>query len=273
MERLKVRIFAAAQGFWIAIRTLGRAALGAERFDRLIDKSGLHRLKNRSWVSRRILPDGNDIFYRPHDQCIIEEVYDRDLYSRERIAPGQTVVDAGAHIGIFTLMAARRVGPTGRVLAFEPSPHTQETLRRNLSLNGLPWVKLHPVALSDAEGTAPFFVAADGVENPVADSLQASPNRAQVRVRVRRLDAVLAEEGITSVDLLKIDVEGAELRLMDGAPQALARAQRVVMEVHPPEVDPAEVRRRFEALGYSCRIATGVGCILLEAVRSPAARP
>jgi hypothetical protein len=69
------------------------------------------------------------------------------------------------------------------------------------------------------------------------------------------------------VALLKVDVEGAELRLLDGAPRTLAAARRIVMEVHPPRVEPEEVRRRLESLGFSCRTSESGGCVLLEAVR------
>jgi FkbM family methyltransferase len=267
MERLAVVLFAAAQGAWLAVRALGRALLGRERFDRFVDQTGLHELKNRSWLSRRLLPDGNDLLYRPHDQCIIEEVYDRDAYGREKIPAGAAVVDAGAHIGVFTLMAARRVGPSGRVLAFEPSPGSRELLARNVRANGLSWVKVYPAALADAPGTEAFYAADAAAGNPVGDTLSPIPGREAVSVPVLRLDDVLAEAGVSAVDLLKVDVEGAELRLLEGAPRTLAATRRIVMEVHPPRVDPEEVRRRLEALGFSCRLGTGTGSVILEAVR------
>ena len=267
MERIKIMAFAAAQDVWLLVRTLGRAVLGKERFDRLIDRTGLHELKNRSWRASLMLPDGNVLLYRPQDPSVVDEVYGRDVYGRERIPTGGTVVDAGAHIGAFTLMAARRVGPAGRVLSFEPSPGTQEVLRSNVRFNGLSWVKIFPAALADASGTAPFYVASATAESPFSDTLTPLPGRAQVEVPVRRLDDVLAEEGITSVDLLKMDVEGAELRLLEGASKTLARTQRVVMEVHRPRVDPAEVRRRLEGLGFSCRVITYGDTVILEAVR------
>ncbi|MBI5239853.1 MAG: FkbM family methyltransferase [Elusimicrobia bacterium] len=267
MESLEVALFAAAQEAWLAVRALGRALLGRERFDRLIDRTGLRGLKNRAWLSRRMLPDGSDLLYRPHDQCIIEEVYGRDAYGRDRIPAGATVVDAGAHIGVFTLMAARRVGPSGRVFAFEPSPGSRKILERNVRCNGLSWVSVIPAALADAPGTASFYAADASAANPVADSLDPVPGREPVSVPVLRLDDALAREGVSRVDLLKVDVEGAELKLIDGAPRTLAGVRRVVMEVHPPRVDPEEVRQRLDAQGFSCRISEAGGCVLLEAVR------
>ncbi len=268
MESLKVALFAAAQGVWTALRAAGRAVLGRERFDRLVGLTGLRGLKSRTWLTRRRMPDGTVLLVRPHDQCIVDEVYERGAYSGAEILPGQTVVDAGAHIGAFTLMAARRVGPTGRVVCFEPSPRTRELLDRNLAANAVPWVSRRDCALAGAEGRAELFVADDAADNPAADTLHASAGRAAVPVRVRRLDDVLEEEGVGPVDHLKIDVEGAELSVMDGAPETLARTRRVVLEVHPPRVDPAEVRRRLEALGFSCRLVSEApGSAILEASR------
>lgn len=267
MEGLKVAVFAAAQGIWLAVRALGRALLGRERFDRLIDRTGLHELKNRTWLSRCRLPDGSDLLYRPHDHCIIDEVYARDAYGRESIPAGATVIDAGAHIGIFTLMAARRVGASGRVLAFEPSPGSRKILERNVRRNGLSWVRISPAALADAPGTLPFYAADAAAGNPVGDTLSPVPGRDPVHVPVLRLDDAFSEAGAAEVALLKIDVEGAELRLLDGAARTLERTRRVVMEVHPPRVDPEDARRRLEALGFSCRLGSGTGSVILEAVR------
>lgn len=268
MESLKVAAFAISQSVWTLFRSVGRALFGAERFDRIIDKTGLREFKSRTWLERFRAPDGNDILYRPHDRCIIDEVYGQGVYCGAQIAPGQTVVDAGAHIGVFSLMAARRVGPAGRVICFEPSPRTAEILRRNLAANDLSWVRNHAVALAETDGFADFFVADDAGDNPAADTLSDAPGRGRVSVRLRRLDDVLSEEGVSHVDHLKIDVEGAELRVLDGATQTLARARRLVMEVHPPRVDPVEVRRRLEALGFSCRtVAEAEGGVILEARR------
>ena len=265
-------MFATAQSVWIFFRMAGRSLLGAERFDLIIDKTGLHGLKSRVWLERFRAPDGSDILYRPHDRCIIDEVYGRSVYSGTEISPGQTVVDVGAHIGVFSLMAARRVGPKGHVVCFEPSPRAAEVLRRNLEANGLSWVRHHAVALAETEGSADLFVADDAGNNPAADTLSDTPGRGKVSVRLRRLDDVLAEEGIFSVDHLKIDVEGAELRVLDGAPRTLARTRRIAMEVHPPRVDPAEVRRRLEALGFTCRsVSESADSVILDARRAAAA--
>lgn len=255
-ERLKLAAFGIAQAGWTVLRAAGRALLGAERFDRLVGASGLRELKARTWLEERQLPDGSRVLMRPHDQTIVDEVYGEGVYSGEKILPGQTVVDAGGHIGTFALMAARRVGPTGRVIVFEPSPETLALLRRNLELNAMPWVRLHALALGAKDGLATLYVSPPGEGNPAADSLMSSEGREPVEVPMRPLDEVLAEDGVGAVDHLKIDVEGAELLLLDGAPRTLASAGRVLMEVHTRHVPRAEALGRLEKAGLKVRVVS-----------------
>lgn len=268
-ERVKLAVFAALQAGWRASRAAGRALLGESRFERLVASTGLRELKARTWLEIREMPDGARLLLRPHDQCIVEEVYGGGVYSGAAIEPGQTVVDAGAHIGSFALMAAKRVGPTGRVLAFEPSPDTFALLRRNLELNPMPWVRLHALALGTRSGLATLHAAEPGRGNPAADTLMPAEGRMPVQVAVRPLDEVLAEDGVTRVDHLKVDVEGAELLVLDGAPKTLAAARRVVMEIHTPHVRREDAVGRLERAGLAARVVSeSEHSLIVEAVRA-----
>lgn len=267
-ERLRLAAFSLLQAGWVALRGAGRALLGAERFDRLVDKTGLRELKAKTWLEERQLPDGTRILLRPHDQTIVDEVYGAGVYAGERIVPGQTVVDVGGHIGTFALMAGKRVGPGGRVLVFEPSPETLALLRRNLELNPMPWVRLHALALGAKSGLVTLYTAAPGEANPAADTLIPSEGRVPVQVPVRPLDEVLADDGVTRVDHMKIDVEGAELQVLDGAPKALASASRVLMEIHTPHVSRAEAVGRLEQAGLTVRVVSEAeNSLIVEATR------
>jgi FkbM family methyltransferase len=257
----------ALQAAWIAVRGVGRALLGRDRFDGLVGRLHLRDLKARYWMSDYRADDGSRLLYRSQDFCVIDEVFKNDVYRREMIGDGQIVVDAGAHIGAFTILAARRVGPKGRVLSFEPSPRTYELLVRNVGLNALPQVQVQPLALAEKEGEAPFFFADSAAVNPVTDTLGEGRGRPSVLVRLRRLDDVLAEEGVDRVDHLKIDVEGAEMRVLDGAPKTLAATRHIIMEVHPDAVKPEDVKRRLESLGFACELRPQGAALLLEATR------
>jgi FkbM family methyltransferase len=147
------------------------------------------------------------------------------------VKPGDTVVDVGANIGWNAIRAARLAGPRGRVVAVEPTPDTLAVLRRNVAASGLRSVMVEPVAAGRVAGECDFFVRG-GVS--AVNSLFPESRYARVtdvlRVPVVRLDDLV--EG--QVAVVKIDVEGAELDVLEGAPRLLA-APGVVLIV---EWDP-----------------------------------
>jgi FkbM family methyltransferase len=146
------------------------------------------------------------------------------------LKPGMVVLDAGAHHGFYTLLAARRVGSRGRVVAFEPSARERRRLRINLVLNVSRNVRVEPLALGAHNGRGAFFVVSgidDGCNSmrpPVVDDPYT-----RTTVRVVTLDAYLAEHRIGPVDFVKIDVEGGELALLRGAERLLASPSRPVL--------------------------------------------
>lgn len=152
--------------------------------------------------------------------------YDGDLaFYRRFLKPGDAVVDVGANIGLATLVAAKVVGPTGRIVAVEPHPRTFEYLRDNVQLNGLTdIVQLYCVALGDHPGQRPIVeFPGDDSQNCLADGDQGG-----VRVAVVPLDGLLTSQGPTA--LLKLDVEGYEKFVLDGANRTLATTACVYFE-------------------------------------------
>ncbi len=162
------------------------------------------------------------------------------------LRPGMTVIDAGAHVGQYAMVASRRIGPGGRVHAFEPHPDLYPVLRRNLDRAGCRNVVAHPLALGSAHEERPFYL--HPIDNLGASSLRASAtnrDRPAVRVQVTTLDAYLAAHGVSRVDLLKIDVEGSERDLLAGAARTLAANPDVVLVI---EFLRANARRFGHAL-------------------------
>jgi FkbM family methyltransferase len=153
------------------------------------------------------------------------------------LRPGMVVLDIGAHHGYYTLLASRKVGPTGLVLAIEPSPRERKKLLLHLRINRCKNVQLESRALGDAEGTAELYLVR-GSETG-CNSLRA-PNVAQdterLSVPVERLDRVLQDHGIERVDLIKLDVEGAELSILRGAQQLLSKSSRPVILTEVQEI-------------------------------------
>jgi len=147
----------------------------------------------------------------------------------ELLNPGDTFIDVGANSGFFTLLASRRVGPNGRVLAFEPVPSMRERLRANLSLNGSTNVAIHDIALSNRAGEHLFHEGPPGHKG--LSSLRSLDNEAVTfSVKTMPLDELLGDK--FAISLIKIDVEGAEQLVVDGMRRLLARQKPdIVIEV------------------------------------------
>ncbi len=155
-----------------------------------------------------------------------------DMISRhllERLCrPGAVVVDIGAHIGS-VVDGVRRHSQPSAVIAIEAMPEKAAALRRKF-----PDVTIHACAVGEEDGTVPFFV---DVKSTGYSSLYSTRNREadvrEITVPLRRLDDLLPSE---MVDLMKIDVEGAELGVLKGARALIERSQPVIMFESGPEV-------------------------------------
>ena len=170
------------------------------------------------------------------------------------LRPGMTVLDVGANVGMYSLLSARRVGPTGRVHAFEPTPAVAASLRRNVALNGLGNVHVHEAAVSDAAGRATFYLQDSSDCNTLAGGA-GTP----IRVRTVTLDDHVAAHGLDRVDVMKMDVEGAEVLALRGGGRLLAAADGPVLmlEFNPEALGAAgsgvaELRGLLEGHGYEC---------------------
>ncbi len=155
---------------------------------------------------------------------------------RAALSEGQTFVDVGANVGTYSLMAASLVGPSGRVLAFEPVPATRARLESNVALNDAPQLEIVPKALGSEPGTTVLYLAAG------ASGLSSRYNQAdggRVEVETTTLDQVLADAAPPS--LVKIDVEGMELEVMRGARELLCgdSPPLIVFEAHPDHLRAA----------------------------------
>lgn len=145
---------------------------------------------------------------------------------RRHVRPGDTVVDVGANVGCFTALLAQAVGPAGRVHAIEPEPGNLALLRQSVSRNGWDQVTLHGVAAADRDGTLALHTST--FNNGMHRLYESVCCDGQVvQVPVRRLDDLLAG---SRVDLLKLDVEGYEWAVVQGA-EHLLRANPALVVV------------------------------------------
>jgi len=165
----------------------------------------------------------------------------------ELLEPGMTFYDVGANMGFFSMIAWRRVGLDGRVVSFEPLPESARTLRHNVVLNDAQNVEVVEAAVAAQPGRAELAVTAESVQAHLAEIDTDAPTLGLVDVDVTTIDAELAA-GRSAPDVIKIDVEGAELAVLEGMRGAFHRhPPKVICELHGTN---AEVCRYFEELGY-----------------------
>ncbi|MFE2964101.1 FkbM family methyltransferase [Streptomyces sp. NPDC059340] len=152
-----------------------------------------------------------------------------------RLAPGDLVVDAGAHTGYFTLLASRLVGPTGRVVAIEPSPAFHQALTANITANGRGNVRTINAAVSDAPGRLTFYLER-ATNLGGTTSVRPRTVEASFEADTAPLPTLLTEEELTAARLIKIDVEGGEAAAVRGLTPVLNGLRddvELVVEVTP----------------------------------------
>jgi FkbM family methyltransferase len=168
--------------------------------------------------------------------------------------PGSSVVDVGANVGYFTLLSASLVGPSGRVWAVEANSDNARLVLASVLDNGFTNVTLFPLAVAEGSGWAYFSThvgSNGGLVSASLDALLEAPGRV---VPTATIDALLADE---HVDLLKMDVEGAEGRVLAGALDVVERCRPVVtselsfeMLSRVSQMDPTEFVSLLTDRGY-----------------------
>lgn len=213
---------------------------------------------------------GCDIYYG-----FFQEYCDYALFMA-LVAADDVVIDVGANYGMYTLGAAKRLGPRGRVIAFEPDARSVVLLEQNVRLNHFErQVDCVGACVGDHDGTTDFFAAIDPSFSGIHDTGR-SVTSTHLTLPVRTLDSILAELGATQVSLVKIDVEGAEWEVLQGAQQALANSDPVIMlEISRKNLDDERVEKlrieleRLESQGFisfwiDCECAGSLPRLVLE---------
>jgi len=150
------------------------------------------------------------------------------------LRPGDAFVDVGANEGYFSVVAARRVGPAGRVIAVEPQTRLQPILRRNFALNACPQVEVMAAAISDRPGQAELHLTPD-MNNSASGLAQST----RYRVRTETIPCLTLEEIFRARNLssavVKMDIESWEYEAILGSPELFrsGRIRALVLELHP----------------------------------------
>lgn len=223
------------------VRTVARRALGATvartltaRVDGLVFDG---TIQHRSYLER--LQRGSAEPFTAH-------------LLREATSPGSVFVDVGAYLGYYTLSAA---AAGARVVSFEPNPRTRAHLVSNIARNALAdRITLHPFAVSFENGSAIFFIG-DG-DQSASGLARTRSNVEPIEVETRRLDDL-----VELADVVKIDVEGAEVRALRGMGRLLSldRPMTMIVECNPAGLSrmgdtAADLVKRLESAGFEVSV-------------------
>jgi len=215
-----------------------------------------------SGISAR-LAGGESVRLHPRVLGLHPESYEEALTAVliEHLKPDLTVLDVGAHIGLHTLMFSRRVGPTGYVIAVEPSPANARLLRSHLKWNHCRNVEVTEAAIGNRLDHVSFTFHPDPTAYQAFNNSLAYDIGGEARtVAMTTIDAICAGR---HPHLIKIDVEGAELLALHGARDTLARcAPILIIAIHPRLIQlqggtPAELVAFLNSCGYQGRHLDG----------------
>jgi len=224
-----------------------------------------HEIVRRHKVLSKVLPRGYhayptaggkillDVRESPMMLARVLRVYEpaKILALQNAMAPGKTFVDVGGNKGDFSLIAAKSTGDSARILCVEPEPTNVNWIRRSVERNKYTSIEVVPAALAAADGEATLHLGVKSGWHTLVDD----PNQAlsgDVTVQTRTLDGLLAERGIDHVDVIKIDVEGAEDLVLAGGTKTFSgdKPMVVLLDLHPPRVDPVAICKQLEAWGF-----------------------
>ena len=255
----------------------GRILRSLEQINRLRIKAGIgggpltYQLKKRirPFLERWLMPEGRiqvkirgqRLWIYPHTAeteaylLLPYEPYTLELFEKS-IPPGGTVLDIGAQFGLFSLLAAQRTGPQGRVFAFEPAPHNLELLRRNVEENLRPNITIVPKAVGNRRGTVRLFLY-EGSDSHSLYQDSRMPTRGTAQVECITIDEFLGDQ---PTDVIKMDIEGHELHALEGMEETLRRnpglilfAEFVPSCLRRAGVDPQAYLERLHRLGLNFR--------------------
>jgi FkbM family methyltransferase len=202
-------------------------------------------------------------------------------FMKRTVKPGETVLDVGAHIGLFTITAANLVGQEGKVYSFEPLPQNRSLLERSVIENGFTHrVVVEQAAVSDHTGVArmnvPDYTTNSGGAHLLAVDGAVQPDHVATKVSLVQLDAYRLRR---PVSFIKIDIEGAEPLALRGATELLRSDRPVILsEIHPAQLSrvcgytPERFISEVKGYGYEGYSPTKNGLAPLKSAQSDEVR-
>lgn len=222
------------ESLW-ALRRVGKSKLAHRAATLLMGAVFRHDHVSRIWAGP--LRGWNWYRHRDHQFWMPLGAYEQETcrWLESNLASGSVFFDIGGNAGYFTLLGSKLVGPAGRVIAFEPIPLNIDVIGRQVAINECRNVAIEPLAISDRVGRVGFDIEWRNANSHLADiaiTHAASAPRTTLEVASTTLDAWTREQECVP-DVVKIDVEGAEVKVLQGAQETLRSARpRIILSTH-----------------------------------------
>ncbi len=198
------------------------------------------RLRGKKWI----------VGSGEHGYWLGSYEYQKSLAFEDIIQENTVLYDIGANVGYFSLLAAVLTGSQGQVYAFEPLPRNVDFLKQHIALNCLDNIEVIEAAVSDREGQAAFALGASTAMGHIGEI-------GEIEVDLVSLDALLDRGEIKPPDTIKIDVEGAEFEVLQGARNLLSRYRPILfLDTHQREAHKKAIQLLSD-LGYQFTILDG----------------
>lgn len=235
-----------------------RISLGREKSFQICNNF-LKKSVNSKILSLPNLPKGKILIKETGDYPPLIEIYLQNSYDKDIIKNGMNVIDIGAHIGSYTILAAEKIGNTGKVIAIEPEPKNYSRLIENIKINNFQNVLPLKIALSDHKGPEKLYIGYLSGHHSLKQRplFHSKKNTPFTKVEVKTLDALLSEINFKKIDIIKIDTEGTEMPILRGAEKTLKNnpeAKIIVASYHYPD-EKREVQEFLQNLGFKTKIS------------------
>src|ERR687889_2899131 len=235
---------------YLGLRILLRLALGKKRRDRFYVKRGLDfgvfwyktfkflRPGSSTLLKFKVPKYDYEFYCRINkDDFKIMTIHEDDIIKRFTPKEGDIVVDIGAHIGLYTIISSKRVGANGKVVAIEANPSNFEMLNSNIKLNQLTNIISLNNAVYSKETKIKLYLPGEELGHTIYNTVMSDRAKNEdkfVEVSANTLDYFLQLKGITDVNWIKIDVEGAEFEVLKGATNVLSKSKDIALliEIH-----------------------------------------
>ncbi len=225
---------------------------GGRQVGRCIDEQ-----RRNKWASNPVRVKhvhGFNMFLNPEDLSVCSSIGTIGQYEshvtalfRKLLRRSRSIVDIGANVGWYTLQAAKILGKDASIIAFEPHPYNFQLLRKSLTYNNFDFVRAFQECVSDIDGTVPLYLG-DDEDMGSHSTIKEDATSKSISVPSVRLDTVLSDTGIGEVDILKIDAQGAEPKVIEGARKSLASTRNILMEWNQQRWDQVHLLDELSAL-------------------------